>query len=428
MSSDDRIPPSAATPDAAPVLSLRTPEDVLRAVPGLVGRRPDDSVVVLGLTGPSNRVRLALCAPADEPRDAFARTVADTLADEGCSAALAVGYGPPERITPRMDALREAVLRQGILLRDALRVTDGRYWSYLCPSVDCCPAEGAPFPDPAASAAPALRTPPGVPVPPALAEARETPSPGTALPGAAEAGPAPVAPASVAPVEGPERARMDRATTAAEARCARMWSTRDPGGHAAFASAFRAEGLREVRAAVAGALAGRAPEGADRVAWLALLLLSVRVRDEAWVRIRADDAALHADLWRRVFRMADPAYAAAPGSLLAFAAWLGGDAALAGAALDRVARLAPRYSMAALIRQALAHGVSPKRWRPVTPEWLERNAPAEPGPAAPPASGPPAPQRSVFRPSEGPRASAEPEGAGRPDGPPEAPEGDGPPH
>lgn len=186
-----------------------------------------------------------------------------------------------------------------------------------------------------------------------------------------------------------------------------------------------------MRAAVAGALAGRIPQGADRVAWLALLLLSVRVRDEAWVRIRADDAALHADLWRRVFRMADPAYAAAPGSLLAFAAWLGGDAALAGAALDRVARLAPGYSMAALIRQALAHGVSPKRWRPVTPEWLERNAPAEPGPAAPSASGPSAPRRPAFRPSEGPRKPvepAEPEGPGRPEGPPEAPEANGPPH
>lgn len=331
----------------APVVSLRRPEDVIRAVPALLGRPPDDSVVVLGLRGPSGRVRIALSAPADEPPSEFAHAAAEALAAEGCGAALAVGYGPAARITPRMDALREAVLLHAIELRDALRVTDGRYWSYLCPSPDCCPAEGVPVP---------RDEPPIVP-------------PGALREGPSDAG------GAVAPVEGPERDRMDRATVAAEARCARMWSSRDTGGHAAFGSAFRAEGLREVRAAVTGALAGRAPGGADRVAWLALLLVSVRVRDEAWVHIRAENAALHADLWRRVFRMADPAYAAAPGSLLAFAAWLGGDTPLAEAALDRVARLAPRYSMAALIRQALDHRISPDRWRPVTPEWLERNSP-----------------------------------------------------
>ncbi|MDA2805364.1 DUF4192 domain-containing protein [Nocardiopsis suaedae] len=354
MSSDDRMVPGAA----APVVALRRPEDVIRAVPALLGGPPDDSVVVLGLRGASGRVRIALSAPADEPADGFAHAAAEALAAEGCAAALAVGYGPAARITPRMDALREAARLHGIELRDALRVTDGRYWSYLCPSPDCCPPEGVPVP---------RAGPPAVP--------SGTGAPRGGPPGAREA---------VAPVDGPERDRMDRATTAAEARCARMWSTRDTGGHAAFGVAFRAEGLREVRATVAGALAGRAPGGADRVAWLALLLVSVRVRDEAWVHIRAENAALHTDLWRRVFRMADPAYAAAPGSLLAFAAWLGGDVPLAEAALERVARLAPRYSMAALIRQALDHRISPDRWRPVTPEWLERNSPA-----GRPADGPP---------------------------------------
>ncbi|MDA2813047.1 DUF4192 domain-containing protein [Nocardiopsis sp. RSe5-2] len=366
MTSDDRMPPGGA----APMVALRRPEDVIRAVPALLGRPPDDSVVVLGLRGPTGRVRIALSAPADEPPDEFARATAEALAAEGCGSALAVGYGPAAQITPRMDALRRAVPLHGIELRDALRVTDGRYWSYLCPSPDCCPAEGVPVP----------RGGPPV-VPPAALRGGPTDAGGAV--------------GEVAPVDGPERDRMDRATAAAEARCARMWSSRDGGGHSAFGTAFRAEGLREVRAAVAGALAGRAPGGADRVAWLALLLVSVRVRDEAWVYIRAENAALHADLWRRVFRMADPAYAAAPGSLLAFAAWLGGDAPLAEAALDRVARLAPRYSMAALIRQAVDHRLSPDRWRPVTPEWLERNSPegrsgGHPAgrPVGPPAGGP----------------------------------------
>ncbi|MBB5435258.1 DUF4192 domain-containing protein [Nocardiopsis composta] len=338
---------------ATPWISVRRSGDVVGVVPYLVGYHPNDAVVVVGVHGATGRIRFVMCSrpPLPDPADVARRSLR-ALREHGCTAALLVGYGPAERITPQVDAFAAAARAHGVELRDALRVTDGRYWSYLCASTSCCPPEGNPV-DPAGSAAVAEAVARGFSAWPDRAALLD----------------------SIAPAAGEQRARMDRATVAAEARCARMWSRREPGGHASFSTAFRAEGLRAVRAAVDGARAGRPPEAPAAVAWLALLLVSVEVRDEAWLRIDPAEAGVHVDLWRRVLRLADPCYTAAPGSLLAFAAWLRGDLALADAALDRVARAVPDYSMAALIRRALDAGMPPGGWRPPAAEWPARRGP-----------------------------------------------------
>jgi hypothetical protein len=52
-------------------------------------------------------------------------------------------------------------------------------------------------------------------------------------------------------------------------------------------------------------------------------------------------------------------------ALLAFAAWLAGDGALAWCALDRCEEAEPGYRMAALLTHALAAALPPSSWRPL---------------------------------------------------------------
>ncbi len=67
-------------------------------------------------------------------------------------------------------------------------------------------------------------------------------------------------------------------------------------------------------------------------------------------------------------RLAQPGYVAAPASLLAFTAWQCGDGALANVALDRALADTPGYSMALLLRDALAAGTPPSMATlPMTP-------------------------------------------------------------
>ncbi|GAB3499097.1 DUF4192 domain-containing protein [Nocardiopsis coralliicola] len=321
---------------------LRRIDDLVSTVPYLVGYHPSDAVAVLGVAG--GRIRFCLCTtpPLPDPRR-FAERAARALAERECDAALAVGYGSAAGITPRMDALRAALDGSGTALRDAVRVTEGRFWSYLCSNPACCPPEGRRV-DPARSPAAAEAVVAGLHAWPDRAALC----------------------ASVAPAAGEARARMARATAAVEARSARLYAAgpRAGPGHGAFPGAFRAAGMRALDAAVRRGLAGRGPGSEYDVAWLALGLVCVPVRDAAWLRITRADARAHVALWRSVFALAQPAYAAAPGALLGFSAWLADDPALADAALERVLHEHPRYTMAQLVRGAVECGVSPRRWVP----------------------------------------------------------------
>ena len=77
----------------------------------------------------------------------------------------------------------------------------------------------------------------------------------------------------------------------------------------------------------------------------------------------------HRRLWTDLVRRAQPGYAAAPASLLAFTAWQSGDGALANIALDRALADTPGYSMALLLQEALDAGMPPSAATlPMTPE------------------------------------------------------------
>lgn len=320
-------------------LRLRSPADVVSAIPYLVGFHPDRSVVVLGCGGPGGTYAVRIDLTAD---DALVEHIAELVARRDSADVVLAGYGPGERVTPVVDRVRDRLHAHGVRIRDALRVADGRFWSYLCADPSCCPPEGTVV-DVRGSAVAAQAIAGGLV---ALADRRELER-------------------MVEPTGG---AGMRRATEHAEARLA-AWAAEDAGS---VPARMVTAGVPLVRALVGRASAGLDLPGDDEAAWLGVLLTSLRVRDEAWVRIDKAGLAGHLRLWSDLVRRVSVPYAAAPASLLAFAAWRAGDGALANVALDRALAADSRYSMARLLHDLFVSGLPP--WAVplnITPEELD---------------------------------------------------------
>lgn len=322
-----------------PLLRLASPEDLLAAVPYLLGFHPADSLVAVAVTGP--RGRLTFTARVDLPppdrREPLAQQVAAVLARQEPDVSILIGYGPRRLSEPALEAVECEVSRLDSRVSDVLCVEGGRYRSLRCRNVRCCPPEGRPF-DVGSSAVAAQATVVGL----------------TALPDRSDLE------RSLAPAGG---AAVRHATERAEAQLA-AWA-REVAGPAALRRRLIGEG----RTRIASALdryrsGGRLAD--DEVAMLGLLLTFHRIRDEAWLLVDDRRRATHLALWRDVVRRVEPAHAAAPASLLAFTAWQHGDGALAQIALDRALQADADYSMAHLLGEALASGIPPVPWPPAT--------------------------------------------------------------
>ncbi|MFI7208465.1 DUF4192 domain-containing protein [Micromonospora aurantiaca (nom. illeg.)] len=311
-------------PARLPVTSI---SDLLAAVPYLLGFHPADSLVAIGLTGH----RIAVAARADLPTPATipdwapvaARQHLALLRNVDATAAILIGYGPATAVTPVVDAITPQLHAAGVTIFDTLRVTDGRYHSYQCQDPLCCPPDGVPF-DPHYS--------------PTAVHAIVAGQ--TALPDRA---------ALVASLAPTSSAGMAEASRRAQERAL-----------AAQLSGGRAALIRAGRKAVDEAFARYAADAVltdDEVAWLAVLLADIAVRDHAGEATGTEP--WHLALWTDITRRADPAYTAAPASLLALTAWRHGQGALAAVALDRALTADPHYRLARLIDDALRHGIPP---------------------------------------------------------------------
>jgi hypothetical protein len=317
-------------------VTLHTPTDLLAAVPYLLGFHPEDSVVVVGLAG--TRVVFSARAdlpPPDSPPDdalAVADQLGEVLAGQHVDTALVIGYGQVAAVTRAVLPVRHALRGYGVRVGEMLRADGGRYWSYLCESVQCCPPEGTPY-DVSGTEVAAAATYAGK----------------VALPDRA------ALESSLAPVEGAERDAMEVVTErAAHALAASAEQAADPGRD------HRRAGVRALAIAVRRyADGGRLTD--DEVARLALLLIRVDIRDLCWARITTAGEQLdtHLELWRDVTRRARSDLVAAPATLLGYAGWRAGNGALASVAVQRALDTSPGYSLALLLQEALDRALPP---------------------------------------------------------------------
>jgi hypothetical protein len=338
-------------------------EGVLAVVPHLLGFRPADSLVMLGIGGPHARIRLAFRYDLPDPSDDevaadIAEHASSVLRRQHLAMAIVVGYGPGSAVTPLVDAVVPALREAGIAVQDVLRVEGDRYWSYTCEDPGCCPPEGTPFDTSGHPASTALAAA-GLTVRADRAELAGT----------------------LAPVV--DVAAMRAAVGTARRRAGELvdLAAVADGGDPFLPVADA--GRRSVKQVIARYRRGGRLTDHEEMAWLGVTLCDLRVRDDAWARMDPGFHEAHRRLWVDLVRHLPTEFVAAPAALLAFTAWQGGNGALASVAIERALDADPEYSMAHLIADALHAGLPPTAARlPMTPKQVAasyaRRRPAPP--------------------------------------------------
>ena len=254
------------SPTGPSPLSVGSPAAVLAIVPHLLGFVPGKSLVIIGAGQPRGRIHVTFRfdlpdPPGPDATAAIAAHAAALLSRQELTMAIVIGYGPGPLVTPLADAIRDAVTGTDLQLRDVLRVDEGRYWSYLCREPSCCPPEGVPF---NTTAHPAAAT--------------------VAASGSAVLSDRDALAATIAPVTGSAAEAMTRETRRAERIAAKLMASTSGTESPARQRPVTDEGLTAAQAAISTYREGGAIEHYGQFAWLALVLTSLRIRDDAWAR------------------------------------------------------------------------------------------------------------------------------------------------
>ncbi|ROO60334.1 uncharacterized protein DUF4192 [Micromonospora sp. Llam0] len=328
-------------------IRVKDRNDLIAAVPYLLGFPPEDSLVCVVVDDDRIRflARLDLSVAAEGPELPEATShLAELLARYG-QQAIILGYGTPDRVGPVAELLRAALLAANVELFDAIRVTDDRYYCLNCDGE--CPPEGIAY-NPSTSTLPAEATYEGIAPMPSRTALEDL----------------------IAPITGPRREAMRTASLAAFQRLHTMLfnsaATRadvTDGESSGSPAHVLQNGVEAVQQAIGVAARGELLSD-DAAAWLTAVLTIPEVRDHAWRAI--DGSEPHRRLWIDVTRRAILEATAAPACLLAIAAYLGGDGALANIAVYRSLQADPGYSLARLLHGSLIAGVAPQVWRDAT--------------------------------------------------------------
>ncbi|MGI5471288.1 DUF4192 domain-containing protein [Streptomyces sp. CA-132043] len=408
----DPRPTTPAGPEAQ--VTLRGPAELADALPYLLGFYPDDSIVLVALHGARGRFggRVRLGIPADTTQWPY---VADQLADSLITSARERGTPPGgiiaflcqdptatetgrdvrDRLHPLAQRLRTACGSRDVPVLEALCLSHGHFWSYVCPDERCCPAAGTPLVLPGTSAMAAAAAYSGVQVRGSLKDME----------------------ARLAPHTG---ARADDQVKALDAAAAalipRMLSGQDP-------KAVRDETLALLTRAL-HTFRGDPPTGSHRAkdacddalltngeaAEMILGLQDRLTRDQVAAWTEGPDAAPALRLWRALARRCPDAYethAVPPLTLAGWVSWATGDTVSARVALCRALTLDSDYLLAQLLHRGLNEGLDPDKLR----HCLR---------TAPHSTAPPGPQPAVGRapdgtPEHAPAATSAPAPGSAPD-------------
>lgn len=160
-SPSDRPSISPAGAATGPQITLRSPAELADALPYMLGFHPSDSLVLVAVHGEGGRFggRLRVGIPtAPAEWEDTARQVADCLIrgserrggkPDGIVVYLCQepreeesGQRVMTRLRPLAQRIRLACGALDVPVLEALCLSEGRFWSYVCPDERCCPAEG----------------------------------------------------------------------------------------------------------------------------------------------------------------------------------------------------------------------------------------------------------------------------------------------
>jgi hypothetical protein len=324
MESHDPVPTSPPTR-----LHARTSDDIAAFVPLALGFVPERSVVLISVGSPGGMsARIDLPHDPDDVDDVVEALLRPARRN-GVRDVVVVIYDDDTTVADEAAwALHEELTAAGISVRELLRVHDD-HWYAVLPGAPLAAYRGVPF--------------------------TRSDHPFTA------------------------QGVLDGRVTHTSREALRATLAPDPG---AIRTTERA--LAEASALPAGALASLVRQrlgsgttfSAGELAAVAHTLPSGARRDEAWAWLVRSEARRAVDLWTDALRRLPDRHVAGPAAVLAFAAWLLGDGALAWCAVDRCRDAEPSHSLADLVAQLLESATSPDRWEVLRPELAASGDPA----------------------------------------------------
>jgi hypothetical protein len=302
------------------------PEDLLAAVPIVLGFEPHASLVMLTFAGPHPFHARVDLPPRGDPAalDETAGLMLTPVLDNDVGIVAFVLYTADRLLARRLGRrLVRRFLGADVPVLDCLRADQGRWWSALGddPRV---PAGGVPY----------------------------------------DSGTHPFRAQAV----------FDGLVTLGSREELAASLASDPAGVAAVERVLpRAEqlGATDVAALVEGGLGDGAILRPPEVA--ALLVALAAGWDDARHGMERVRARAHVRLWTDVVRRAPERLVADPAALLALAAWLAGQGALAWCAVDRCLAVEPAHPLGQMVATMLTEAVPPQRWKD------EGRAPGPPG-------------------------------------------------
>lgn len=310
------------TPPAAPttLLSARTPEDVAAFVPLALGFVPQHSVVMVSI-GRAGGMHARVDLPHDpDDVDDVVEALLRPARRHAVREVVVVVYDDDTTVADEAAwAVHEEFTAAGIVVREVLRVHDD-HWYAVLPGAPLAAYQGVPF---------------------TLHEHRFT-----------------------------AQGVFDGRVTHASREALRATIAPDPAlqdGIGLELDAARAMPSGALGALVRRHLADGTTFTAAELASVACTIVSGARRDEAWAWLSRAEARRAVDLWSDAVRRLPSSHVAAPAAVLAFAAWLVGDGALAWCAVDRCREVEPEHSLAGLVAQLLESATSPEEWEVLRP-------------------------------------------------------------
>lgn len=316
MDPTDRIPAPAHPADPAPtLLRARTPDDIAAFVPLALGFLPERSVVMVSIgRGRGMHARVDLPHDPDDVDDVV-EALLRPARRHGVDDVIVVVYDDDTTVADEAAwAIHEEFTAAGIGVREVLRVHDD-HWYAVLPGAPLAAYQGVRF---------------------ALADHRFT-------------------------AQGVFDGRVTHASREA------LRSTIAPDADGARALEPDLAAATPLPAGAVTALARRHVEHGttftgSELAAVALSIAAGDRRDEAWVWLTRGEARQAVELWSDAVRRLPAEHVSSPAAVLAFAAWLVGDGALAWCAVDRCREVEPAHSLGGLVAQLLEGATSPDSW------------------------------------------------------------------
>ena len=311
-----------------PMTTVKTPHDLLAAVPFLIGYHPSDSLVLISVKKDALEMAMRIDFPINPPEGAY-QLLASHLKRDQAEAALVVAYEPYESNLGEtvLQNMADAIAAIDIPIRELMLVQKDRWRSLLCQDLTCCPKEGNPIED--------------------FQNSRI----------AAEQ----VANGKILPFENSEG--LNHSISATQLARDLNWATQVNSFQVApddpELNAKQRDGAESVLLLADFYLQDGTCSDFDLIARVLGRLSDIQVRDFALGCHNQESLYAYLKMWRDLLRIAPPRFVAPVASLFAAIAYENGEGALAHRALDRAIEDDPEYSLSRLLRRVFSSGWPP---------------------------------------------------------------------